>query len=166
MAPLYTAYGNWLISAYPVKFAEYYLWPNAMKYYAPPVEFLDTYNMGIDSVMGIAKAWFGYKNSKVKMLFKDFKVSTLNFYPVLVGTLNVIFLVSLLFFVLLDGLKKKVIPGPVLLLVVTLWVINFCFSVFASPIALRFQVFPVIIYISVALFLLEYIWKEAFVPKN
>jgi protoporphyrinogen oxidase len=162
VAPLYADYGNWLIRQYPMAFAEHYLWPNAVKYYAPPVEFLETYNMGIDSVTQIAQVWFRYKNSKVKMLFKDFNVSALNFYPVLVGTLNVVFLVSFLFFLLLEGLRSKAIPRGLLWLAAALWLVNFVFSVYASPIALRFQVFPVLVYISVALLLLEFIWKAAF----
>jgi hypothetical protein len=47
-------------------------------------------------------------------------------------------------------------------LAAALWLVNFVFSVYASPIALRFQVFPVLVYISVALLLLEFIWKAAF----
>jgi hypothetical protein len=166
MAPLYTAYGNWLIRTYPLQFAEHYLWPNAMKYYAPPVEFLESYNMGIDSVTEIAKVWFGYKKSKVRTYFKDLKVSTLNFYPALVGVLNVVFLMSLLAFVALDGYRKKAIPRPTLLLVAGLWIINFGFSVYASPIALRFQFFPVLVFISMALLLLEYVWKQAFTKQK
>jgi hypothetical protein len=162
LAPLYASYGNWLIRTYPIEFAQYYLWPNAIKYYTPPVEFLQTYNMGIDSVVNIARTWFGYKNSKVKTVFKDFNVSALDFYPILIGALNVIFLLSFLAFLLLDGHKKRAIPSSVLCLIAGLWLINFGFSVFASPIALRFQVFPVLVFISAASLLLEYVWKEAF----
>jgi protoporphyrinogen oxidase len=165
VAPLYADYGGWLIRQYPLAFAEHYLWPNALKYYAPPVEFLETYNMGIDSVMGIAQTWFRFKDSKVKTLAKDFKVSTLNFYPILVGTLNVVFLVSLLFFLLLEGLNSKAIPRGLLWLVASLWLVNFSFSVYASPIALRFQIFPVLVFLSVALLLLEFIWKAAFTKQ-
>ena len=162
VAPLYAEYGNWLIRQYPLQFAEHYLWPNALKYYAPPVEFLDTYNMGIDSVTQIAQSWFHYKSRKVRILAKDFKVSTLDFYPILVGTLNVVFLISLLFFLMLKGLHGVPNISGMLLLVAGLWLVNFGFSVFASPIALRFQVFPVLMFLSVALLLLEYIWKAAF----
>jgi hypothetical protein len=161
MGPMYADYGNWLIRTYPWAFAEYYLWPNAIKYYTPPVEFLETYNMGNDSVAQIAKTWFHYKDSKVKSLFKDFKVSTLDFYPILIGALNVVFLVSFLFFQLLKGHQNTIPPG-ILWLAAGLWLVNFCFSVFASPIALRFQVFPVLIYLSVALLLIEQICKVAF----
>jgi protoporphyrinogen oxidase len=162
VAPLYEAYGKWLIRTYPREYFEYYLWPNTLKYYAPPVEFLDTYNMGKDRIGSIAQIWFKWKITRVKTLFSNFKVNTLNFYPVFVGVLNVIFLVSVLFFLLLNEGRKLGPLSKILWLVGCLWIINFSFSVFASPIALRFQVFPVLIFISVALLLLEKIWNAAF----
>jgi hypothetical protein len=162
MAPLYTAYGNWLIRTYPGEYAAHYLWPNAIKYYTPPVEFLETYNMGIDSVTSTAQMWFHWKSPKVKTLMKDFNVSTLNWFPILIGVLNVIFLISTLFFLILNGYKSNSRLQRILWLALGLWAINFGFSVYASPIALRFQVFPVLVYISVAFLLLESIWKAAF----
>jgi protoporphyrinogen oxidase len=166
VAPLYADYGNWLIRAYPEYFLKHYLWPNAMKYYAPPVEFLDTYNMGADSVSQLAKLWFHYKTVKVRTLFKDFNVSALDFYPVLVGISNVVFLLSFLFYIVLNGIRRHTVFSGILYLAASLWVLNFAFSVFASPIALRFQIFPVLIFLSVALLLLEHIWKAAFPKQN
>ena len=42
------------------------------------------------------------------------------------------------------------------------WLVNFAFSVYASPVALRFQVFPMFMSLSFGLCLLERIWKTAF----
>jgi protoporphyrinogen oxidase len=166
VAPLYADYGAWLIRVYPEKFAEYYIWPNALKYYAPPVEFLETYNMGRDSVAKIAQVWFHWKDGKVRTLFKDFNVSTLNFFPVLVGALNIVFLICVIFYLTLRKAENTETLSNLLWLSGGLWIINFVFSVYASPIALRFQVFPVLVYISVAFLLLEKIWQLAFVsPK-
>ena len=161
MGPLYAAYGSWLIRKYPIAFTEHYLWPNALKYYAPPVEFLETYNMGLDSVAAIAQNWFHYKSNKVKSTFNDFKVSSLGFYPILIGAMNVVFLFSLLGFLFLNGIRLNPSYRTILLLAGVLWVVNFGFSVFASPIALRFQVFPFLVYISMALLLLDKIFQMA-----
>ncbi|MDR3715805.1 MAG: NAD(P)/FAD-dependent oxidoreductase [Puia sp.] len=167
VAPLYADYGQWLIRTYPYAFAEHYLWPNAVKYYAPPVEFLNTYNMGIDSVTQIAQIWFHYKNAKVKTLLKSFDVSTLDFYPILIGVMNVVFLIGSVFYLLLNGLHPKNTFAKIMWLVGGLWIVNFVFSVYASPIALRFQVFPVLVFFSTSLLLIEQIWKVAFVkPSN
>jgi protoporphyrinogen oxidase len=162
VAPLYEDYGRWLIRKYPLEFARHFLWPNTLKYYAPPVEFLETYNMGIDTVRTIAQSWFHYKNNKVKTMFNDFKVSALDYYPIFAGILNLVFLVALLFFILLKGIRTSSSISRTLILVAAFWIVNFGFSVFASPIALRFQVFPLLVFLSVTLYLLEYIWTAAF----
>jgi len=161
VAPLYKEYGAYIISKYPVDFAKYYLWPNAIKYYAPPVEFLDAYNMGVDSMRLFAKDWFALKDHKVKTYFKDFKVNIIGYYPVWVGSSNILFLLAVIGFLVLSGPGKHQLLKSGLILAVLFWIINFVFSVFASPIALRFQLFPVHVYTAFALIVLEVIWKEA-----
>src|SRR5258708_7414397 len=78
--PLYAGYGNYLIRQYPITFLQYYIWTNAMKYYAPPVEFLEEYSTGKDSVKTIAQVCFNYKSHKLTILFKSFKASALDFF--------------------------------------------------------------------------------------
>src|SRR5207245_11203105 len=99
MGSLYAGYGIHLIKTYPLQFAEHFLWPNALKYYAPPIEFMEQYNMGKDSVDAIAQTWFGYKSNKVNNRQHDAGyVYILDFYPILTGTANVIFLCCLICF--------------------------------------------------------------------
>ncbi|GAA3946159.1 NAD(P)-binding protein [Chitinophaga oryziterrae] len=161
VAPLYKDYGTFLIKTYPAAFFQYYLFPNALKYYAPPVEFLESYSTGVDSVHPIAQKWFDYKSNKITTVFKDFKVNILDFYPILVGTMNVIFFLGMISFLVLEGYKQHKLMGKGLLLVVCLWLVNFGFSVFASPIALRFQLFPIIVMTSFAFLFMGYIISEA-----
>ena len=163
VAPLYADYGSYLIRKYPMTFAAHYLWPNARKYYAPPVEFLETYNMGIDSIDQIARIWFRYNSDKIKSAFHDLKEKSLGFYPVLAGALNVVFLVALLGFIFLDGIRRYPLYRDILLLAAGLWLINFGFSVFASPIALRFQLFPMLVCLSLSVLLIERICAIAFI---
>jgi protoporphyrinogen oxidase len=162
MGPLYEDYGKYLIKQYPSKFAKYYLFPNLLKYYAPPVEFLDNYNMGKDSIREMGQIWFGLNSRKVKTRFKDLKVNALEFYPVLVGILNVLFLFGLLGFALLKGFTRHKLLSAGLLLVFGLWIVNFGFSVFASQIALRFQMLPILVFLSFAILLIEYVVRDAF----
>jgi protoporphyrinogen oxidase len=161
VAPIMKDYGTFLIKSYPSKFVKYYLIPNAIKYYAPPVEFLDTYSTGVDSVNDIAKVWFGYKSNKIKCYFKDFKVTMLDFYPILTGTMNVVLVFSLISFIILRGYRQSLELTKGLILLVALWGINFGFSVFASPIALRFQLFPILISLSFTFLLMEFLIKAA-----
>ncbi|PSL48364.1 protoporphyrinogen oxidase [Chitinophaga niastensis] len=161
VAPLMAEYGSYLIREYPVEFTKHYLLPNALKYYAPPVEFLEQYSTGVDTVQQIAQVWFNYKTNKIKSHFKDFRVRVLDFYPILVGIMNVVFLFSAFSFILLQGYKQYSRLKLALLLVASLWLVNFGFSVFASPIALRFQLFPILVSLSFTFLLVEYLIKAA-----
>jgi hypothetical protein len=160
MAPLYQNYGTYLIKQYPKKYFQYYLWPNVMKYYTPPIEFLETYNMGRDTVQKRAKIWFGYSSNKVKNAFNDNRVTVLNFYPILTAIMNVLFLVSFVCFVILNRWKQNQQLSKTLLLVAVFWLVNFGFSVFAAPITLRYQLFPLLLFISFGLVLVDYLVKE------
>ncbi|HWK08120.1 MAG TPA: FAD-dependent oxidoreductase [Puia sp.] len=166
VGPLYADYGAYLIRQYPLTFIQNYLWPNALKYYAPPGEFLDTYNAGKDSVHPIAQTWFNYKTRKVKNAFKDLSANALGFLPILAGIMNVVFLTGFLFVWLLKGLNRKSTLSATLLLAITLWAVNFGFSVFASPVTLRYQLFGILIFSSFAFILIDYIYKVAFVIKS
>lgn len=159
LGPIYADYGKYLIRQYPTTFLNYYLWPNALKYFVPPVEYLGMYNMGRDTVADIAKTWFHYSTNKIKSNFNNFDVNVLNFYPVFSGILNVLFLFSLIFYVLLYGLRSKTA-----LLLASFWLANFSFSVFASSIALRYQVFSLSIQFFFTLIYIERIYWAAFVP--
>jgi len=161
VAPLFKEYATYLIKQYPLEFIQYYLFPNALKYYAPPIEFLQDYSTGKEFVHPIAQQWFEYKSNKLTTIFKDFKVNVLDFYPIMVGTMNVLFFLGFISFLILDGYKKKPLLGKAIFLVVCLWLINFGFSVFASPIALRFQLFPILIMISFTFLFIEFLIKEA-----
>ncbi|WP_298737357.1 NAD(P)/FAD-dependent oxidoreductase [uncultured Chitinophaga sp.] len=162
VGPLYSDYGKYLIKQYPLAFARYYLWPNMMKYYTPPVEFLEYYNMGTDSVAPIAAQWFGYKDIKVKTRIGTFNVGILSLYPVFSGVINILLICSVVGFFMLNGNSKYPILSKGIKLILIFWIINFSFSVFASPIALRFQLFPVIVTFLYAAMAISYLIEMAF----
>jgi hypothetical protein len=145
MGPLYKEYGFWLIKQYPNDFLKYYLWPNANKYYAPPIEYLSQYNTAKDSVAPEAQIWFGYKSRKTKIRVKDRMVNTLNFYPIFTGVINMIFIASFIFFFMMNGFRKKTLQRQILIIGFILWLTNAGFTIFASSVALRFQSFPILI---------------------
>ena len=161
VGPLYAAYGTYLLKQYPIEFAKHYLKHNAKKFYAPPLEYLDSYNMGQDTVAIIAQHWFGYKDKRVSSSFKDKKVTVLKFYPITAAVLNVLFVLGLISFAVLKGFKDRSLFSITVLLAAVFWLVNFGFSVFAAPSALRFQLFPLLISFGFGLLLLEYVWKAA-----
>jgi hypothetical protein len=155
MGPLYSDYGRYIIRQYPWYYARYFLWPNANKYYAPPVEFLSTFNSGKDSVPPIAQAWFGYKTRKVTTRTADLNVKLLDFYPILAGTMNVIFATSLIGYLIMGGFKQRNPFRKGIILATTVWMLNAGFTIFASSAALRFQAFPVLLFSLFAILLLD-----------
>jgi hypothetical protein len=160
-SPLYLDYALYLIRQYPLHFLESFVTTNSLKFVVPPTEFLGTYNMGGDSVGSLAKDWFQYKSQKVYTHSKkEGTIWMVEWYPIFGSLVNLLLCIHLIGFVIFYGFKK---PGPLfslLILVFTFWILNLFFSVFASPIVLRYQVFPIAITFCVALLIGESIYKK------
>jgi hypothetical protein len=165
--PLYAGYAMYLIRKFPLQFAKNFLIPNAVKFAVPPTEFLGIYNMGADSVDRPAKDWFHYKSLKVKEHNKkEGPINMTEWYPVFAALVNVLLLIHVVGLVVLGGLKKTSGLTRLLLMAITLWLLNTGFSVFASPIVLRYQVFPVLVSFCVALVAGEVIYKSELQAKK
>jgi hypothetical protein len=104
MAPLHAAYGAYLIRRHPAAYARYYLWPNTINYFIPPLEDLAIYNMRKDTVKKVEQRWFEYKSQQVTSYSKD--VSILYSLPVLAFIIHIIFLSTIVSFLLLKGHEK------------------------------------------------------------
>jgi hypothetical protein len=161
MGQLYGDYGRYLIRRYPTAYFNYYLLPNALKYYAPPGEFLLQYNMGRDTVASIASTWFRYPSQKVKPKNGDFNVHLLDFMPVFAAIANIVFLLASAGLALLSGPQANPARRTALILALALWMVNFGFSVVASPVTLRYQLFSFLVFSSFACLLVDDIQKLA-----
>jgi len=137
LAPLYGAYGKYLIRQYPLAYMKYFLWPNLARYYVPPAEFLGQYN---------------YRQSKEYVLIA--------YMPVLSGMINLLFAGSMIAFWLMDEWKKHKPLSPFLLLVLSIWLLNMVFSVLASPIVLRYQLFSLSVIGCTSLLLTKLIYSS------
>ncbi len=162
MGPLDADYGRYLIRQYPGVYFNYYLLPNALKYYAPPGEFLVEYNMGRDTVAAIATSWFKYPSKKVKPAVGGFKIHVLDFMPVLAAIMNIIFLLGYIGLAAIQGVRPRSPMQAALLLAFCLWIANFGFSVFASPVTLRYQLFGFLVFSGFAFVLIDKIHQLAF----
>jgi len=158
---LYFDYASYLIRRYPWTFVKSFVIPNTLKLVMPPTEFLGVYNMGRDSVSGLAKAWFQYKSLKVANQHgKDQPIALTAWYPIFSVLVNLLLLIHLIGLFAFGGLKNHQLPLPRLLaLAVAFWVLNAGFSIFASPIVLRYQIFPLLIAFTIALLAGEIIYK-------
>ncbi|WPV67805.1 hypothetical protein [Chitinophaga sp. LS1] len=167
VATLYNQYGTWLIKQFPVEFTKYYVLPNLINYYAPNPEFLGFYNMGRDSVDAGAVQWFGYKTNKVHGFSKDNKITLTQIFPPLLAIINIFFFTGLWGFIFLNGFKE--IPSlyrKTLYVLISIWIFNLLFSVFASPIVLRYQVFPFIFTLSFGGILLSFMIRKSFITPT
>ncbi|WP_431213600.1 hypothetical protein ACQ86N_01390 [Puia sp. P3] len=166
MGPIYKDYGLYIIWKYPKHYARYFLWPNSQKYYAPPVEFLESYNSDRDSVAPIAQAWFHYKTGAVNTRTRGKKITMLNFYPILSGVINVVMLFALLSFAMLGGFNKDTKFRKGVFLAGMLWLLNAGFTIFASSAALRFQVFPILLSMTFMSLLIDWLAQMATVKQD
>lgn len=166
MGPLYTHYGTWLIQQYPEAYLKFYLLQNAIKFYTPPGEFLDQYNMGRDTISPIAQAWFRYPSKKVAPTFGDYKVRTLGYMPILSGILNFVFLLGYIGLVFLSGPALHKLQYKVYFLFFCFWIANFFFSVVAAPVTLRYQLFGILTAGYFALLITERLYLLSFPRLN
>jgi protoporphyrinogen oxidase len=160
-APLYKDYGSYLIKKYPWTFITTVLFPNTIRWAAPPSEFLEIYNMGADSVGQLAKTWFNYKSQIVKTHNnKNVRIGVMEWYSTFACVANVLFLICLIGMLMFNGLTSKSDTHPRLILFfIALWLINTGFSIFASPIVLRYQLFPTLIFFSLAVIIIQTIYR-------
>ena len=157
VSAVYKEYGTYLINHYPRAFAQYYLWLNTKNYFIPHLEKFSNYNLYMDSVFDDAREWFHLKsNSITKQASSELQSHLFFFYPPLFMMLNLYFISSFLF-ILFSGKLIKIQRKLVLALLVTVafLCINFGFSIFATPVVLRYQVFPMILLVCFSLFLTE-----------
>ncbi len=161
LGPFYKDYGIYLIKQHPITYLRYYIWPNTLKFYAPPVEFLGYYNMGTNNVGELIQIWFGYKSGKVTTVFKSYDVKVLDFLPIFSGILNTVFLFCLISIGILQPIIKS-LKTKFLLLAVVFWFTNASFSIIASPITLRYQLFSLIITSGFTILLIEKIYRIAY----
>lgn len=146
MAPLYQEYGRWLMMKHPAEFTRYYLWPNLLKYYAPPVMFMGSYNLKSHTVWPIATTWFHWSNNQLPTRAHDREIHVTTIFPTLLSIINPLFLLVSIAFIIFGGLSKcSVDCKRILWLMWLIWVGNMGFSVFSAPTELRYQLFPIII---------------------
>jgi len=163
-APLYQGYAFYLMKKFPMDFAEEWLLPNSGKFAVPPTEFLGEYNMGRDSVDKLAKDWFQYKTRKVQNRDKKKpqEIAATEWFPVFGAMANILLIMGLIGVAYLGAVKRKEYGLPQLLtVVIVLWVVNGAFSIFASAIVLRYQLFPLFVAFVIGTLMIERIWKLA-----
>ena len=164
-SPLYGAYGSYLISQRPGAYLSDYIIPNSYRYWLPPGEFLESYNMGRDTVEPMEVQWFRYTSKNVKTRTANKDINILKIYIYLQLLFNLFYLQGFIGFLAVGGYKNS---SPyfkkAVWLIFFVWFANLAFSVLASPLVLRYQLFSLTVTITLGLLFMEYVihvWKES-----
>lgn len=157
VSPVFNAYGKWLIKHYPVEFARYYMWLNVKNYFIPHLEKFGYYNIGMREVWDPARIWFKMKSNKITLIPSiEFQGYIFFMYPLFFMALNIYFAGCATFFLTNKKLRQANRPLVIALLAaIAFLIINFGFSVFATPVVLRYQIVPMIVLLAFSLFLTE-----------
>jgi hypothetical protein len=158
VAPVFSQYSMHLVKQHPTAFAHYFLWPNVKWYCLPPLESFTIYNTGVNTVDSTAIKWFRFKSEQVTSIDNTIQGTILKPLPYWFLLVNIVFCTTLA--IVLFKAKKYSLPTGLfrtLLLAGGFWITNFCFSIYAAPIVLRFQLFPMIIYSTFSLVLINVI---------
>jgi hypothetical protein len=145
VAPVFTQYSNTLMLQHPVPFIRYYILPNSKTFFLPSLECFFSYNENKNTVDSVAMKWFKYKSDRVTCINKTVQATILAPMPWLWLLSNIVFCSGLLL-VLIRAKRYKLSPALLrtLLLAGVFWGVNFCFSIYASSIVLRYQYFPMV----------------------
>ena len=157
-AVVFDQYGKFLIKRHPWAFARYYLLVNAHNYFIPPLEKLEIYNLGEDAMWQPAQLWFRYPSPKVWCISKPLQGTILALFPIFFLILNAYYLVAYIQFIRKKGFKKTSRTVQYTIGIITAFLaINAAFSIFANIIVIRYEIFPMMIFLTFAMLLTDYI---------
>lgn len=146
MESYYSSYGWYLIKTKPGAFLQNYIFPNLLKFYSPPAGFMGWYNRGDKTVAPVVANWFGWKDNKVYNRFGNIKITAASYFSVLIAVVNLVFILSGAAFLMVTGFKQSTLHGGgIFWWISVIWLTNMLFSIWASPIELRYQLFPMVI---------------------
>lgn len=152
---VYRKYGQYLIQNHPVDYFKYFIVPNFKAFYVPPTEFLTQFNMGSNKVDSIAQVWFDLDSKTVKAPRTDYALLIINSMPILFALTNCLYFATCLSFFYLYGLFGLTNLHKLIYLTLVIGAVNLVFSVSASPIVLRYQIFPLFVFSLTAFLLLD-----------
>ncbi len=158
VAPVFGQYGLFLIKRHPLAYARYYLLVNCKNYVLPPLEKLEVYNLGSDQVWPIAAYWFDYPTLKIKAASWSLQGKLLFMFTALFAVLNLYFLIAFLLLLQKKHWRKASRDLRYTTIIITAFLLlNLGFSVFANIIVIRYQVFPMIVFLAFTLLLTDHL---------
>lgn len=158
---LFEEYGKYLILNNKGAYLHKFMIPNAKNYFIPHLEKLAEYNLGQNKVETLAQQWFHYKSDTINSVSIKAQNYILYIFPFLFLIINAYWLISMIVFWLQEKYKNiEPTYNQSILLINVFFVLNFLFSVFATIIVMRYQVFPMIVCVPFSLLLTEWLDKK------
>lgn len=163
MGQLCAEYGTYLIQQHPLDFLHYYVMPNTARYLWPPTEVFETYTpffLRPDDFGVMAAKYLQLKTLTINIKLINLRTSVISYYPMIFGFLNIFMILAVINLVLFRGPKNtNKINLSILSCVISLFLLNFIFSVTAASIVLRYEQFILIILFVFDALLGEIIYK-------
>ncbi len=147
-------YGSWILKKNPVAYARYFMLMNSRNYFLPPLEKLEVYNLGRNVVAPVAAKWFHYPDNNIKSSSLSAQGYILMAYPFFCLVIHVAMFGLLLWFVITRKYRQMSKEFNRTLLILTLFqAANFAFSITATIIVMRYQVFPMVVCVGLIAFM-------------
>ena len=164
MGNIFRRYGEYLIGHHPLAYFKYFIVPNFKAFYVPPPEFLAAFNMGSNKVDTLAQVWFDLNSKEVKVPKTDYGMIAIKLMPIVFALTNCFYLASCLGFFYLFGLFGWTNLHKLIYLTLLIASINMVFSITASPIVLRYQIFPLFVFSLTAFVVFDKVLSNS--PEN
>jgi hypothetical protein len=143
---IFTQYGTFVARKHPCAWLQYYSWPSAKTFFWSNLDNFTMYNEGKPEVDKLAKNWFQYPGTKLRVYSATIQARLLAPMTGLYLFLNIAFVGAALWFLPFASLRGRepVFTGSFRLASAFL-LANAFFSIFAAPSVLRYQVLPMIV---------------------
>jgi hypothetical protein len=149
VGPLYGQYGAYLIKKFPGAFIEYFVEPNAIRYLFPPMEAfgsLPPFFLRPDYLGQAGRTWFRLHTLTVSWDRINLRAKILNSYQTIVFFVHIVFVLALLGFLMISGLRTlPVVERHSLIVLTALWLLDLGFNLTAAATVMRYEIFPLMI---------------------
>lgn len=157
VAPLYNAYGNYLIKQHLKLYIRHHIVTDTKLYFNPLVEYLGEYIIGDKKILPVGAKWFDIPIDSVEKR-NSYEISITKYMAALHGFSCILFIVAACGFIGKTGLKNTALSSrKILACTLVVLLCNGGFSILAAPIVLRYQTFPFIITSVFSILLVEYL---------
>jgi len=161
VAVVLTEYGYHLVRKHPLAFGRYYLWESAKSYFYTPLDVYAVYNEGYKDADVVAKDWFNYKSTRLRVSSATIQGKLLGWMPALYMILNVVSVVAALLFLRVRELRQRHPEFTLCLRLICAYLLaNAAFCIFASPTVLRYQVLPVILLFVFTVYAVHFVTSQ------